>query len=250
MHFPTALTRQKSSDSLGPRKTTPWIASPLAQRATGQNAGSEETESHATERVVEFNESQHELHNSHPGVEEPVFREHHESSTVELFFDLFFVANLATFTANHEIVDVSSLKNYLGFFTLLWFTWLQYSLFDVRFSTDSVFNRMCKAVSFGVMTGFAVCGALYDQTNVEENAKAFRAMSLILMVSRLALIGQYGVVLFYVRRYKNTVWPLALTMLALFVGAMVYLGTFFGFSAGSEDSFPIEHGGPKTYAAW
>jgi len=38
-----------------------------------------------------------------------------------VIINLFFVANLATFTANHEIVDSSSLKNYLGFFTLLWF---------------------------------------------------------------------------------------------------------------------------------
>jgi hypothetical protein len=34
-----------------------------------------------------------------------MFEERHESSTVELFYDLFFVANLATYTANHEIVD-------------------------------------------------------------------------------------------------------------------------------------------------
>jgi len=102
------------------------------------------------------------------------------------------------------------------------------------------------------MTGFAVCGAIYDTTNVEENANAFRAMALILMVSRLAIFGQYAVVLFYVREYKSTAVPLLLTMLALFIGAMVYLGTFFGFpaKAGSEASFPIEHGGSNTYAAW
>jgi hypothetical protein len=133
MHFPTALTRQKSNDSFGPRKITPWIASPLAKPTPEHPAGIEKTQT--TERVVEFDESHQDLHPSHSGPDEPVFREHHESSTVELFFDLFFVANLATFTANHEIVDTSSLKNYLGFFTLLWFTWLQYSLFDVRFST-------------------------------------------------------------------------------------------------------------------
>jgi cytochrome bd-type quinol oxidase subunit 2 len=107
-------------------------------------------------------------------------------------------------------------------------------------------------VSFGVMTGFAVCGALYDTTNVEENVKAFKAMALILMVSRLALVGQYGVVLFFVRKFRKTTWPLLLTMVALFVGAMVYLGTVFGFpdSAADEASFPIEHGKSNTYIAW
>lgn len=95
-----------------------------------------------------------------------------------------------------------------------------------------------------------MCGAIYDTSNIEENAKAFKAMALILMVSRLALVGQYAVVLFYVRKFSKTTWPLLLTMLALFVGAMVYLGTFFSFSAIDESSFPIEHGKLNTYVAW
>lgn len=109
---------------------------------------------------------------------------------------------------------------------------------------------MCKAASFGVMTGFAVCGAIYDTTDVAENTKAFKAMALILMVSRLALVGQYAVVLFFVRNFRKTTWPLLLTMVALFVGAMVYLGTFFGFNVGTDVSFPIVHGNLNTYVAW
>ena len=154
MHFPTALTRQKSSDFFGPRKTTPWIASPLAQGAYEHGSEHGETKSHIAERVIEFEESQHDLHRSRTDHGEPVFREHHESSTVELFYDLFFVANLATFTANHEIVDTASLKNYLGFFTLLWFTWLQYSLFDVRFSTG---KRICSYSILGSSPCLATC---------------------------------------------------------------------------------------------
>lgn len=102
------------------------------------------------------------------------------------------------------------------------------------------------------MTGFAICGAIYDTTNIEGNAKAFKAMALILMASRLALVGQYGVILFFVRKFRQTAWPLLLTMVALFVGAMVYLGTFFGFSKSATDeaSFPIEHGNSNTYIAW
>ena len=145
----------------------------------------------------------------------------------------------------------AALKNYIGFFTLLWFTWLETSLFDVRFSSDSVFNRTCKAASFGVMTGFAISGAIYDTSSVGENAKAFRAMSLILMVSRLALVAQYGVILWYVKGYKKTVAPLASTMATLFISAMIFLGTFWGFPNSNEEaSFPIEHGGTHFYVAW
>ena len=117
-----------------------------------------------------------------------------------------------------------------------------------------MFDRICKGVSFGVMTGFAISGAIYDTSSVTQNLKAFRAMSLILMASRLALVAQYGVVLWYVKGYKKTFIPLASTMLVLFLAAMIFLGTFFGFQNGSnQHSFPVEQGqgkGSHTYIAW
>jgi hypothetical protein len=57
-----------------------------------------------------------------------------------------------------EINDHNSLTAYIGFFSLLWLTWYQVSLYDVRFSSDSVFERVAKAIHFGVMVGFAVIG--------------------------------------------------------------------------------------------
>ena len=41
--------------------------------------------------------------------EEPVLRIAHESSVIQLFYDLFFVANLTTFTAIHEVTDSNSM---------------------------------------------------------------------------------------------------------------------------------------------
>ena len=101
------------------------------------------------------------------------------------------------------------------------------------------------------MTGFAVTGAIYDTTNVNENVKAFRAMSIILMVSRLALVIQYGAVLWYLRKYQNTVIPLLVTMAALFVAAMAFLGTFFGFKThGPSGDSKVQGAQPTTYIAW
>jgi low temperature requirement protein LtrA len=37
--------------------------------------------------------------------ERPIFRHQREASAIELFYDLFFVANLATVTINNEIAD-------------------------------------------------------------------------------------------------------------------------------------------------
>jgi len=54
------------------------------------------------DNILSFEETR----SDHRGSQLPSFKHHQESSTVELFYDLFFVANLATFTANYEIVDV------------------------------------------------------------------------------------------------------------------------------------------------
>ena len=252
MKLAHVLSRTTSREDLTLRKHTPWIASPLeAQPDAPQSGhGTPPQSEHAKEPTAHHKAIDFHLPHLHDR-SLPPFKHHHESSTVELFYDLFFVANLATFTVNHEIVDANSLKNYIGFFTILWFTWLETSLFDVRFATDSVFNRVCKAISFGVMTGFAICGAIYDTNNVGENVKAFRALALILMVSRLALVVQYGVVLFYVRSYQKTLVPMLATMGTLFVSAIIFLGTFWGYDlSNTGDSFPNQKGGPKTYIAY
>ena len=60
---------------------------------------------------------------------------------------------------------------------------MQTSLYDVRFTSDSYFHRACKLVSFGIFTGFAIVGPTFDTSRAAHDAKAFKAMSLILMVS-------------------------------------------------------------------
>jgi low temperature requirement protein LtrA len=48
------------------------------------------------------------------GKEFKSFHVRHEASLIELFFDLFFVANLATFTAKHEITNSHTITAYMG----------------------------------------------------------------------------------------------------------------------------------------
>ena len=84
------------------RRHIPWTASPLDKRAmsaSGQEGLREEAKSNMNERVLQFNEGV-----GRPQVDDvPVFKPHREASTIELFYDLFFVANLTVFTKNHEI---------------------------------------------------------------------------------------------------------------------------------------------------
>jgi hypothetical protein len=117
----------------------------------------------------------------------------------------------------------------------MWFTWLQTSLFDVRFAADSFYQRACKLVAFGIFTGFAIVGPIFNTTEGFQDAKAFKAMSLILMVSRLALVVQYAVVLWYVRGCKKVFVPLLLHVGILFIAAMAFLGLAFSFKYEMKD---------------
>jgi hypothetical protein len=104
MKLRQVLSHSQTPESLTSRKHTPWISSPLdlnAKRALSGDDPYRASETKAGERVQEFGETP--LHRSDS--ELLVFKRHSECSTIELFYDLFFVANLATFTANHEIVD-------------------------------------------------------------------------------------------------------------------------------------------------
>lgn len=159
----------------------------------------------------------------------PEFQKHKETTNIELFYDLFFVANLTTFSSVNEINDHKTLTSYIGFFCILWFTWCQVSLFDVRFVADSVLERMAKAVHLGVMTGFAVVGPNFVPTDTGEEANVFRTMSLILMISRFVLALQYLLVMWHVRKYRNTKLPFILIAGINFIAACIYLGVTFAF---------------------
>lgn len=100
----------------------------------------------------------------------PQFVKHEESTNIELFYDLFFVANLTTFSNVHEVNSRKTLTSYIGFFCVLWFTWCQTSLFDIRFVADSWLERVAKACHLGVMVGLAVVGPNYD-TEVGKEAE-------------------------------------------------------------------------------
>jgi low temperature requirement protein LtrA len=175
----------------------------------------------------------------------PAFHRHAEATTAELFYDLFFVANLTTFTSVLEINDRNSLTAYIGFFALLWLTWYQVSLYDIRFSSDSVFERVAKAIHFGVMVGFAVIGPQWKPGQEINEYKIYKAFGLILMVSRITLFLQYAVTLFYTRKYRKTIIPLGLIMASTLIAAILY--------GALTPAFPAESYVPQksnVYIAW
>ncbi|KAF7186184.1 hypothetical protein HII31_12521 [Pseudocercospora fuligena] len=175
--------------------------------------------------------------------EDPELHRHTEATNLELFYDLFFAANLTVFSNIHEVTDSATLKQYVGFFCILWLTWYQVGLYDVRFSVDSIFERVAKAVQFLVMIGFAIVGPKYsvgkdDEATGDEEVldgaqpslgHYFKALTLFLMVSRLVLVFQYSQSMWLTRQYQQTILPMSLIAATYFVAAMIYLGLFWTF---------------------
>ena len=156
--------------------------------------------------------------------ETPEFKRYEDATNIELFYDLFFVANLTTFTDVHEINAIPALKAYAGFFCILWFLWLQVSLFDVRFVQDSILERIGKVCQFGVMVGLAIVGPAFNPEAQVQSV--FQSLAIILMISRIVLALQYSVVLYEVWYYQDTRTPLGLIVAANVIAGLVYISTF------------------------
>lgn len=131
----------------------------------------------------------------------------------------------------------------MGFFSILWFTWLQVVLHDVRFGVDSLYERTCKLVHFGVMVTFAVVGTKFNPSATDgSNYTTLRQLSLIMIVSRLILIFQYGSILFWVKGHKKILPPILTTMAAFTIGALITVGIFFSFKKNGS--------GRRAYMGW
>ncbi|KAF9894321.1 hypothetical protein FE257_007824 [Aspergillus nanangensis] len=175
----------------------------------------------------------------HDGCPPHLYR-HSDATPIELFLDLFFVASLSTFTATHEIYNVEALTTYIGFLGMIWFTWLQVTLFDVRFARDSIFERICKAIQLAAMVGFASAGTRLSTRLRDENAWVFQSLSVFLFGTRILLAVQYAVNIAFVRdRMRSAVRPLSIIAVTLFVSSLVYLGMFFVFNRSSATRFYI-----------
>jgi low temperature requirement protein LtrA len=124
------------------------------------------------------------------------YHDHEDARNIELFFDLFFVAIFSTFTKNHEINSNSSLSSYAVYFGVIWATWLQVCLFDVRFGFDSVFERVTKAIQMCVFIGFASSSGCLnlepvDSLATEANLTGFQSLNVLMIVSRALFSLQY-----------------------------------------------------------
>jgi hypothetical protein len=181
----------------------------------------------------------------------PIFQKHDEASSIQLFYDLFFVANLSSCTLNHKIDSLETLVSYVGFFTLLWFTWFTTIMFDVRFAIDSWFTRLSKACSLGIMTAFAISSVFFGSSDGTNFGHSTQMISIVLMSSRLLLVVQYSAVLlaaYYRHVDKLVIKAFAMTISTHLVAAFSFMSIYYLDSSGKSS-----YGSPGWYvnlASW
>ncbi|KAJ8117575.1 hypothetical protein ONZ43_g4180 [Nemania bipapillata] len=216
-----------SKDELDPhliaQERLPWFGNPVIQE--------NETQSSTDPGELEGLQGQHRGQRYNFNAL-PRFKKHHGSSNLEVFYDLWFVANLGIFTTGHTVNDNTNLWSYVGYITLLWFDWFLVSLYDVRYLTDSVAERIGRAVHLGVMIGFAVVSPNF--TPDQQSKTTFQVTSLALALSRLSLSIRYSCIAWHVRRFKEGKWPLIAVAAINFASGWVFFGTTFRFQTGKN----------------
>ncbi|VUC30154.1 unnamed protein product [Clonostachys rosea] len=149
------------------------------------------------------------------------FERRESATTSELFYDLWFVANLTVFATVHPITEVDALVSFVGYFLLLWNTWFITTTFDARFIHDGILPRLARACHLTVMIGFAIAGAAFDRKELIRSI--IKALSLFLALSRLVLTAQYCLILYGVRHNKRGRRTLLVAVALAFIPAIAYL---------------------------
>ena len=101
--------------SIAHPKVLPWFSSPLATVHDHQHLHGEAVRDQSSSGSL-ASEPEREKQDAHVRTRhlraadgEPELKRANESSVIQLFYDLFFVANLTTFTSVHEINDANSM---------------------------------------------------------------------------------------------------------------------------------------------
>ncbi|KAH6685690.1 hypothetical protein F5X68DRAFT_276506 [Plectosphaerella plurivora] len=168
----------------------------------------------------------------------PTLLRNSQATNLETFYDLFLAACLSLFNKNQQVNGLDAVSTYIGFFSLIWSTWLLTSMYDVRFVTDSVFERCARAVHMGVLVGFVTVSPNFETQ--DQDSIIFQTFSIIIMISRLCIALQYGVIMWHTRKYNVTFLPLIAMIVMNIIAAAIYLGV----------SFRFAHGNSRVFGAW
>ncbi|KAI5290483.1 hypothetical protein KEM54_001407 [Ascosphaera aggregata] len=123
---------------------------------------------------------------------------------------------------------------------IIWFTWLQITLHDVRFARDSIVERIFKALQLATMVGFASTGPSFSSNIRFENRWAFKALTMILASSRVLLSFQHVVAAaFMIKPMRSAYQKTLITSLVHLIMAIVHIGIYFWFREETSEGYYV-----------
>jgi len=147
--------------------------------------------------------------------------EEKSASWLELFYDLFFVANLSVFTHTHPISDSQTFLLYAGWFLVLWWSWTAQTMYGVRYDTDDYAHRVWKLVELFGFAGLAGNSGLYTTST-------YKGFIVSYVTLKVVLFFQYGVVLNYARTcHAASTFPLLAYVVTNLFSIICWVITYF-----------------------
>lgn len=123
---------------------------------------------------------------------------HRPVTWLELFFDLFFVAVIASLA--HELssnLTLEGIKNFTITFIPVWWVWIGTTYYNERFETEGIENRVFTFLLMIALSGMAV----FSHDALGNNLRAFLASYL---VARLVIIYLWARAGYYDKQFRPT----------------------------------------------
>jgi len=165
--------------------------------------------------------------------------EEKSASWMELFYDLFFVANLSIFTHAHQILDMNGMLIYIGWFAVLWWSWCSQTMYGVRFDSDDLLHRFWKFLELCALALFAGNSGAYTQNS-------FNGFVVSYIILKMVLVFEYAIVYGYATPKARK--PLRAYVLVNIFSAVVWTCTLSAIMPYGKGTLTGSH--KPRYAAW
>ncbi len=144
---------------------------------------------------------------------------HRSVTWLELFFDLFFVAVIGSLAHDlSENVSILGIKNFVIGFIPIWWVWIGSTIYNERFETEGIENRIFTFLLMIPVTGLAI----FSRNATGENLKYFLFSY---MIARIIIIFLWARAGFHNKAFRPTsntyIIGFGISVIFVFTGALL-----------------------------
>ncbi|PWN37258.1 uncharacterized protein FA14DRAFT_183391 [Meira miltonrushii] len=116
----------------------------------------------------------------------------------DFFTDLLLTACLSVYSENADLTSISKISIFIGYFSLLWWSWWSQTLFDVRYR-GKYENDLLMEYYQNFLRGASILGRIgFASVSSEFVHGGYRDFAVFYVLSRVILIFDYLMLIFYI----------------------------------------------------